>query len=127
MNEEPPRDLATVRSDQAAMWKVITEMRSDIAQMRGDITEMRNDIAELRTQQAAMARNIASIDRRLTALEEQVDTRLKETRPIWEVVKSQIEKLDAKFDEFIRDLYDLRGDLRLHEKRLNTIEGRLQS
>ena len=133
MHDEPTKDLATrafqkrvldefaaVRAEQAAM-------RTDITEIRGDIAEMRSDIAELRAQQMAMAKNIASIDQRLTALEERVDTRLKETRPIWEAVKSQIEKLDAKFDEFIRDLYDLRGDLRLHEKRLNTIEGRLPS
>ena len=113
-----------------------------------EFAALRGDIAEIRTQQAAMARNIASLDRRLTSveqrltsverhltsldqrltsLEEKVDMRLKETRPIWEAVKAQIEKLDEKFNLFIRDLYDIRGEISLHGKRLDIIERRVLS
>ena len=64
---------------------------------------------------------------RLTSLEEKVDRRLKETRPIWEAVRAQIEKLDEKFNIFIRDLYDVRGDIGLHDKRLGVLERRILS
>jgi len=104
-----------------------------------EFAALRGEMGELRVQQAAMARNIASldqrvtsldkraisIDQRLTSLEEKVDTRLKETRPIWEAVKAQIEKLDEKFTLFIRDLYDIRGDIVGHGKRLDILERRL--
>jgi len=56
-----------------------------------------------------------------------VVSRLKETRPIWEAVRAQIEKLDEKFNLFIRDLYDVRGDLGLHDKRLGVLERRILS
>ena len=56
-----------------------------------------SELALLRTQQSAMAKNIIAVDQRLTSLEEKVDSRLKETRPIWEAVRAQIEKLDEKF------------------------------
>ena len=69
-----------------------------------------------------MAKNIAGIDERLTSLEDIVDARLKETRPIWEAVQAQIEKLDQKFDIVIRDLYDVRGDMALHAKRISQLE-----
>jgi predicted nucleic acid-binding Zn-ribbon protein len=69
------------------------------------------EVAELRTQQVAMAKKIAALDQRLTSLEEKVDSRLKETRPIWEAVRAQIEKLDEKFNLFIRDLYETRSDI----------------
>ena len=92
-----------------------------------ELAAIRGEVAELRTQQAAMAKNIAVLDQRMTSLEERVDTRLKETRPIWEAVRAQIEKLDEKFSLFIRDLYDIRGDISLHGKRLDILEHRVLS
>src|SRR2546425_7372549 len=86
-----------------------------------------SELASLRTQQSAMAKNIIAVDQRLTSLEERVDARLKETRPIWEAVQAQIEKLDQKFDIVIRDLYDVRGDLALHAKRISQLEHAISS
>jgi len=110
--------------------RVLTELGA----LRGDVTELRREVTEIRTQQLAVAKNIAaldqrltSVDGRLTSLEETVDSRLKETRPIWEAVKAQIEKLDEKFTLFIRDLYDIRGDISLHDKRLDILERRVLS
>ena len=140
MNEEPTKDLATrafqkrVLDEFAAMRREQAEMRSEIAVIRTEQATMQSDIAEIRTQQAAMAKNIAALDQRvtsvetqLTSLDEKVDRRLQETRPIWEAVKAQIELLDAKFDNFILDLYNIRGELRLHEKRLLQLESRILS
>src|ERR1051326_1317935 len=100
------------------------ELHTEFAELR---TEFRREIAEVRTQQSVMAKNIAAIDARLTSLEEVVDARLKETRPIWEAVRAQIEKLSEKFDIVIRDLYDVRGDLALHAKRISQLEHALSS
>ena len=140
MNEEPTKDLATrafqkrVLDEFAAVRREQAEMRSEIAVIRSEQVAMQSDIAEIRTQQAAMAKNIAALDQRvtsvetqLTSLDEKVDRRLQETRPIWEAVKAQIELLDAKFDNFILDLYNIRGELRLHEKRLLQLESRILS
>jgi hypothetical protein len=74
-----------------------------------------------------MAKNVIALDQRLTSMEKKVDSRLKETRPIWEAVRTQIEKLDEKFNVFIRDIYDVRGDLGGHEKRLGVLERRVLS
>jgi chromosome segregation ATPase len=104
-----------------------------------EFAALRSEVAEIRIQQVAMARNIAvldqrltsldqrvtSMDQRLTSLEEKVDSRLKETRPIWEAVQAQIKKLDGKFDLFILDLYEIRSDLRLQDKRLSVLERRV--
>ena len=111
----------------AALRGEIAEIRTEVAEIRAEVAEIRTEVAEIRVQQVAMARNIASLDERLTSLEERVDRRLMETRPIWEAVKAQIEKLDEKFTLFIRDLYDIRGDISLHGKRLDIIERRVLS
>ena len=133
MNEEPTKDLAT-RAFQKRVLDEFAAVRREQTAMREDITEIRTDIIEIRTQQAAMAKNIAALDQRVTSVEtqltslgEKVDRRLQETRPIWEAVKVQIELLDAKFDNFILDLYNIRGELRLHEKRLLQLESRILS
>ncbi|HMJ25842.1 MAG TPA: hypothetical protein VK475_08440, partial [Pyrinomonadaceae bacterium] len=61
------------------------------------------------------------------SLEERVDIRLKETRPIWEAVQAQLKKLDEKFNLFILDLYDIRSDIALQGKRLEVLERRVLS
>jgi len=99
-----------------------------------ELAALRSDVAENRNQQMAMAKHVValvqrltSLEERLRSLEERVDSRLKETRPIWEAVQAQIEKLDEKFNLFIRDLYDIRSDLGLHDKRLGVLERRILS
>jgi predicted nucleic acid-binding Zn-ribbon protein len=75
----------------------VASFHTEILELRSEVGELRGEVAEVRAQQVAMAKNIAALDARLTSLEEKVDTRLKETRPIWEAVRAQIEKLDEKF------------------------------
>jgi chromosome segregation ATPase len=100
---------------------------AQLGALRSEVGSLRSEVAEIRVQQVAMAKNIAALDQRLTSLEERVDSRLKETRPIWEAVRAQLEKLDEKFTLFIRDLYDVRGDISLHDRRLGVIERRILS
>lgn len=64
----------------------------------------------------AMEARMDKFDLRLTSLEEKVDRRLMETRPIWEAVQAQLEELNEKFDKLndkfdlvTSDLYDMRA------------------
>ncbi len=137
MDEEPTKDLATrafqkrvldefaaVRGEISAIRTEQTAMRSDITEIRSDITEIRNDIVEIRTQQAAMAKNIGSLDHRLTSLEERVDARLKETRPIWEAVQEQLQRLSEKFDILLHEFYEVRAEIKIHGRRIAELERR---
>ena len=141
MNEDPTKELPQRRSFEEQVLAEFAALRSEVAALgsgvtalRSEVAEIRTEVAEIRVQQAAMAKNIAALDERLTslegrftALEEIVDARLKETRPIWEAVQGQIEKLDQKFDIVIRDLYDVRGDMALHAKRISQLEHAISS
>ncbi|HEX8282611.1 MAG TPA: hypothetical protein VF588_04620 [Pyrinomonadaceae bacterium] len=69
-------------------------------------------------------RELASLNNRLTSLEEKVDARLHDTRPIWEAVLSRLDKIEtrldkmeAKLDVFGRDPVDARADVELLKKR----------
>ena len=124
MDEKPTQDLAT-RAFQKRVLDEFAAVRAEQAAMRQDIAEMRTDIHELQAQQAAMAKNVAAIDHRLTTLEERVDTRLKETRPIWEAVQEQIQRLSEKLDAVILEFFELRGELKIHGRRIAELERRL--
>ena len=116
-----------VLAEFAALRGEVAGVRDEVSGLRSEVGVLRTEVAEIRLQQVAMAKNIAVLDQRLTSLEERVDNRLKETKPIWEAVRAQIEKLDEKFNLFIRDLYDIRGDISLHGKRLDILERRVLS
>jgi chromosome segregation ATPase len=127
VNEDPTKELPGASPFEQRVLAQLGALRSEVGSLR-------REVAEIRTQQVAMAKNIAALDQRLSSLEERlssleerVDSRLKETRPIWEAVQAQLKKLDEKFTLFIRDLYDFRGDVSLNDKRLGVIERRVLS
>jgi chromosome segregation ATPase len=65
----------------------------------------------------------AAQDLRLAKLEETVDARLRETRPIWEGVQLELRRLNARFDQFVQDLFEIRADQRILRKRVDVLEG----
>ncbi len=65
---------------------------------------------------AALNARMGSMEARLTSLEEKVDARLRETRPIWESVQAQLKVIDNRLDilsrqfkTFLQDLSELRA------------------
>ena len=60
-----------------------------------------------------------ALDLRLTALEEKVDLRLRETRPIWEAVQSRLEGVESRLGNVEKEVKALsRGVMLLHEDNL---------
>ena len=58
---------------------------------------------------------LAAINARLTSLEEKVDMRLRETRPIWEGMQNQLKGIEKQLDDLnrqfgtlIKDSFNLR-------------------
>jgi len=126
MNEEPTKDLAT-RAFQKRVLDEFAAVRREIAVIRSEQVSMQSDIAEIRAQQATMAKNIAPIDQPLTTLAKTVDDRLKETRPIWEAVQEQVQRLVEKFDIVLHELYDVRSENKIHGRRIGELERRVLS
>jgi len=122
VSEYPTEELPEASPFEQRVLAELGALRSGVGALRNDVGALRSEVAEVRARQVAMAQSISTLDQRLTSLEEKVDSRLKENRPIWEAVRAQIEKLDEKFNIFIRDLYDVRGDIGLHDKRLGVLE-----
>ncbi len=70
------------------------------------------------TFEARVLAEFAALNNRLTALEEKVDARLRETRPIWEGVLSQLKLIDSKFDVMTHEWLELRGEMNLLKQRV---------
>ncbi len=112
MDEDPTRELPK----QSFEDRVLAELAA-----------IRTDQTQIRTEQSEIRRDIAALELRVNALEERVDARLRETRPMWEAVQRHLQRLEEKFDNVIRDLYEVRADIGLHDKRLSQLERRVMS
>jgi chromosome segregation ATPase len=66
-----------------------------------------------------------SIDSRLTALEDKVDRRLQETRPIWEQVLVRLDAVEGQLVSFGGRMDSFEGRLVSFESRLDGFEKRL--
>src|SRR5215212_3908087 len=74
--------------------------------MSQDLTQpLPNDGVQL------ILRSLENLNGRMTALEDKVDRRMQETRPIWEQVLIRLDKIEARLDKI--------------EARLDKIEARL--
>ena len=86
----------------------------------------------------ALDARLNKLDSRLTTLEDKVDQRLKETRPIWEQVLSRLDKVEErlsevdeslhnvgrKFDVVWKDILEVRADQNRLNNRLDKLESR---
>ena len=131
MSDDPTRELP---KDDAFESRVLAELgaiRREQAEFRGELAAIRSELAVIRSEEVAIRADIATLnarqekfEERLTTLEEKVDSRLKETRPIWEAVQYSIKRLDLKFDVVLKDLFKVRANDRTQDKRIMELESR---
>lgn len=102
MSEDTTRDLPPFEERIIA---AIAEMR---AEMRDEFTALRREFDTRMT----------ALEARVVALEVKVDARLRETRPIWENVLTQIKLIGAKLTVFGKDLVEVRAETELLKQRM---------
>ena len=124
MDKEQTKEFPDARSFEERVLSELASIRTDMAVR---FTGLEERLAILEQRLDSVEQRLDSVEQRLITLEDRVDARLRETRPIWEAVQADIHRLDKKFDNVIRDLYDVRTDNGLLEKRLHEIERRLNS
>src|ERR687883_190848 len=66
-----------------------------------------NELGAIRTD---FNKRLDTLDGRLTSLEEKVDARLRETRPIWEGVQQRLTEIEAALKLFNRQMKTLIAD-----------------
>ncbi len=112
-------ELAGMRSD----------FRSEIESLR---TEFRSEISAIHIELNSINARLTLLEEHITKLEEKVDARLKETRPIWEAIQMGLEKvqddirrMNTKFDIVIKEQFEMRADIKFIEKRVTQLEDNL--
>ena len=116
MDNKPTQDLAT-RAFQKRVLDEFAAVRAEQAEKRFAFPRQH--------QLSAIDQRLTSVEDRLLSLDDKVDSRLRETRPIWEAVQQQLKKLDKKFDLAIKDLFELRSDVATQDKRIGDLEHRI--
>lgn len=118
-------ELGAIRKDIAAVDARVTLIDERVTRIDERVTRIDERVTRMDARVTRIDERVTAIDERLTSLEERVDARLRETRPIWEAVQEDIRRLDRKFDQVIKDLYEVRADYGSYEKRLSQFEERL--
>ncbi|HEY3025021.1 MAG TPA: hypothetical protein VGJ55_02595 [Pyrinomonadaceae bacterium] len=124
MSEDPTRELPEESSFEVRVFAQFAALHGELATIRAEQVAIRTDIAALDSRLATVESRLTMVESRLTTLEEKVELRLSETRPIWEAVQYAIKRLEMKFDTVLADLYDVRTNSRLFDKRLMELEAR---
>ena len=71
--------------------------------------------------------SLENLNGRMTALEDKVDRRLQETRPIWEQVLSRLDRIEARLDSIEARLDSIEARLDKIEARLGRVESDVYS
>ena len=61
---------------------------------------------------------LASLEGKVDSLEEKVDSRLRETRPIWEAVLARLDIIESKVEGLALNLLDVSGAVERLKRRL---------
>lgn len=65
---------------------------------------------------------LGGVGRRLEALEQKVDERLKDTRPLWEAVQTQLQQINYKLEAINRRFLHTEADLVALDNRVTELE-----
>ncbi len=90
------------------------ETRLENVETRLENVETRLEKVEARLENVET--HLQSLDIRLTTLEEKVDLRLRETRPIWEAVQNMLEELAAQMKLLVSDSFKMRARIERMEE-----------
>jgi predicted nuclease with TOPRIM domain len=69
-----------------------------------------SELAAIRQEISQQGIRLTSLDERMTSLEDKVDARLRETRPIWEGVQQRLTEIESALSELNRQLKTLITD-----------------
>lgn len=108
MNEDTTRDLPGATPFEQRVLAEFAALRQDNAALRQDNVVLRQEVGALRQQ-------VGNVNARLTALEDKVDSRLRETRPLWEGVQSRLVTIEETLNDIrshmkliVKDLFQTR-------------------
>lgn len=74
-----------------------------------ELTALRQENVALRQEVMALRQEVKAVGVRLTSLEEKVDARLRETRPVWEGMQTTLNEINSQMRLVVADLFKTRA------------------
>ena len=124
MSEEPTQNLSSLSFEErvlaefAAIRQEFAAQREMIMQLNTRMTSLEDRMTLLEGRMTSLEDRVLSIDVRLASLEDKVDARLRETRPIWEGVQQRLTEIEKSvttisrhFKTMVSESFDLRSRL----------------
>ncbi len=71
----------------------LDQLLSEMTGLKSEMTELKSEMAEMKSEMAEIKGTANRTESRLTSLETKVDERLHDTRPMWQAIHAQTEKL----------------------------------
>ncbi|MFN2454179.1 MAG: hypothetical protein ABR577_08160 [Pyrinomonadaceae bacterium] len=129
MSEDPTKDLHSAGSFEQRVLAEFSAQREMNTQLLDAIMQVNSRVGALEARANArfdaLDTRLTGLETRLITLEDKVDVRMRETRPIWEGVQTQLtqvqtelKELNRQFKMLIHDSFNLRA-------RVNDLEDRL--
>ncbi|HEV7905097.1 MAG TPA: hypothetical protein VGO96_14745 [Pyrinomonadaceae bacterium] len=100
---------------------------AEFAAMRTDFAAVKRELGEQREMLTQVHTRALSLDARLSSLEEKVDARLRETRPIWEGVLERLTNIESELSNLNRQFRSLLADIFQVRVRVEKLEDAQQS
>jgi predicted nuclease with TOPRIM domain len=105
----------------------MTSLEDRMTLIEGRLTSVENRLTSIENHLVSLDDRVLSIDTRLTSLEDKVDTRLKETRPIWEGVLERLTNIESELSNLNRQFRSLLADIFQVRVRVEKLEDAQQS
>ncbi|HEX8423283.1 MAG TPA: hypothetical protein VF634_07725 [Pyrinomonadaceae bacterium] len=121
MSEDLTQNLSNtfqerVLAEFATMRQEFANLNNRMTSLEGRLTSVENRLTSVENRLVSLEDRSLSIDTRLNSLEDKVDARLRETRPVWEGVlqrltdiETGLSTLNRQFKTMIREAFDLRS------------------
>ena len=114
-NEQILALLQTLTADVAVLTTTVNEVKSDIVVLK-------TDMQDIKLRSANMENNLVYFGTRLQALEEKVDQKLYNTRPIWESVLSKLDSIESRLERLETSLDVVKADVIVVKTDIETLK-----
>jgi len=115
MSDNPTRETPDTRSFEERVFARFDALDSRMVRFESGLGSLENKVDGLGLRLSSLEDKVVVLDGRLTTLEDKVDSRLRETRPIWEgvlarltAIESELATLNRQFNSLILDFFRLR-------------------
>jgi predicted nuclease with TOPRIM domain len=116
-----------VLAEFAALNIRLTSFEGRMTSLEDRISSVETRLTSVENRLISVEDRVLSVDTRLISLEEKVDSRLRETRPIWEGVLGRLANIESELSNLNRQFRSLLADIFQVRVRVEKLEDAQQS